>query len=128
MSVQFDIKQNQISSEPFYQPQSDEIGPPDKKGELIHAHPDFQLVISHNPDYQSLMKDIKQSTSFAAMEFDYALAGVEADIVSREAAIDADTAGRLVIIEVSPWPVSPWPCANSALPASCTRSTPRLQN
>jgi len=37
--------------------------PLDKKGELIQAHPDFQLVISYNPGYQSLMKDLKQSTN-----------------------------------------------------------------
>ena len=36
--------------------------PLDKKGELIQAHADFQLVISYNPGYQSLMKDLKQST------------------------------------------------------------------
>lgn len=36
--------------------------PLEKKGELVHAHPDFQLVISYNPGYQSLMKDLKQST------------------------------------------------------------------
>ncbi len=72
--------------------------PLDKKGELIQAHPDFQLVISYNPGYQNLMKDLKQSTKqrFAAMEFDYAPAEVEAGIVSKEAGIDADTAARLV--------------------------------
>ena len=37
--------------------------PLDKKGELLEAHPDFQLVISCNPGYQSLMKDLKQSTN-----------------------------------------------------------------
>jgi nitric oxide reductase NorQ protein len=47
--------------------------PLDKKGELIDAHPDFQLVISYNPGYQSLMKDLKQSTKqrFTGFEFDY---------------------------------------------------------
>ncbi|MDD2744734.1 MAG: AAA family ATPase, partial [Rhodocyclaceae bacterium] len=47
--------------------------PLDKKGELIEAHPDFQLVISYNPGYQSLMKDLKQSTKqrFTAFQFDY---------------------------------------------------------
>ena len=47
--------------------------PLDKKGETVHAHPDFQLVISYNPGYQSLMKDLKPSTKqrFAAFEFDY---------------------------------------------------------
>ena len=36
--------------------------PLEKKGELVQAHPDFQIVISYNPGYQSLMKDLKQST------------------------------------------------------------------
>ena len=36
--------------------------PLEKKNELVHAHPDFQLVISYNPGYQSMLKDLKQST------------------------------------------------------------------
>jgi nitric oxide reductase NorQ protein len=54
--------------------------PLDKKGELLHAHADFQLVISYNPGYQSLMKDLKQSTKqrFTAFEFDYPEAELEA--------------------------------------------------
>ena len=72
--------------------------PLDKKGEVIAAHPDFQLVISYNPGYQSLMKDLKQSTKqrFAAFDFDYPEPGLEAQIVARETGIDAETAGRLV--------------------------------
>jgi nitric oxide reductase NorQ protein len=72
--------------------------PLDKKGELVHAHPDFQLVISFNPGYQSLMKDLKQSTKqrFAALEFGYAEGAAEASIVSRESGVAADTATRLV--------------------------------
>ncbi|MCC6972142.1 MAG: CbbQ/NirQ/NorQ/GpvN family protein, partial [Phycisphaerales bacterium] len=72
--------------------------PLDKKGEVIAAHPDFQLVISYNPGYQSLMKDLKQSTKqrFAAFDFDYPEPGLEAQIVARETGIDLDTAGRLV--------------------------------
>ena len=74
--------------------------PLDKKGELVAAHADFQLVISYNPGYQSLMKDLKQSTKqrFAAMEFDYPSAALEAAIVCKEAGIDAETAERLVQI------------------------------
>jgi len=74
--------------------------PLDKKGELVEAHPDFQLVISYNPGYQSLMKDLKQSTKqrFVAMDFDYASAETEAGIVSKETGIDVDTAGKLVKI------------------------------
>jgi nitric oxide reductase NorQ protein len=72
--------------------------PLDKKGELIEAHPDFQLVISFNPGYQSLMKDLKQSTKqrFTALEFDYADAETEAAIVARETGLDRGTCGKLV--------------------------------
>lgn len=72
--------------------------PLDKKGELVDAHEDFQLVISYNPGYQSLMKDLKQSTKqrFVALDFDYPDAAVESAIVSKEAAIDATVAEKLV--------------------------------
>jgi nitric oxide reductase NorQ protein len=74
--------------------------PLDKKGELIDAHPDFQLVISYNPGYQSLMKDLKQSTKqrFTGLDFDYPDAKVEAGIVEKEAGTDAATAEKLVQI------------------------------
>ncbi len=74
--------------------------PLDKKGELLEAHPDFQLVISYNPGYQSLMKDLKQSTKqrFTALEFDYADAATETAIVARESGVDAEVAAKLVDI------------------------------
>lgn len=74
--------------------------PLDKKGELVQAHPDFQLVISYNPGYQSLMKDLKQSTKqrFGAMDFDYPAAEVETEIVARESGVDPETAAKLVQI------------------------------
>ncbi|RUM95018.1 MAG: AAA family ATPase [Thiothrix sp.] len=74
--------------------------PLDKKGEVVDAHADFQLVISYNPGYQSLMKELKQSTKqrFVAMDFDYAPASVEADIVAKETGIDTETAAKLVKI------------------------------
>jgi len=74
--------------------------PLDKKGEIVSAHPDFQLVISYNPGYQSLMKDLKQSTKqrFTALDFDYPEADVEAAIIAREAGIDGDMAAKLVEI------------------------------
>jgi nitric oxide reductase NorQ protein len=74
--------------------------PLDKKGEVVDAHADFQLVISYNPGYQSLMKELKQSTKqrFVAMNFDYAPASVEADIVAKETGIDGETAAKLVKI------------------------------
>jgi len=74
--------------------------PLDKKGELVQAHPDFQLVISYNPGYQNLMKDLKQSTKqrFAGLEFDYAQAEVEVGIVSKETGIGTDISAKLVKI------------------------------
>ncbi len=74
--------------------------PLDKKGELVEAHPDFQLVISYNPGYQSLMKDLKQSTKqrFAAMDFDYPAEDLEADIVAKETGVDSDVSMKLVQI------------------------------
>jgi nitric oxide reductase NorQ protein len=72
--------------------------PLDKKGELVTAHPDFQLVISFNPGYQSLMKDLKQSTKqrFTAIEFDYADQETEIAIIAKETGVDLATAEGLV--------------------------------
>lgn len=74
--------------------------PLDKKGELLHAHADFQLVISYNPGYQSLMKDLKQSTKqrFSALDFDYPEAKLEVDIVMKETGCDDMIAANLVKI------------------------------
>ncbi|MFO1206575.1 MAG: CbbQ/NirQ/NorQ/GpvN family protein [Burkholderiales bacterium] len=74
--------------------------PLDKKGELVRAHADFQLVISYNPGYQSLMKDLKQSTKqrFGALDFSYPEHEIEVEIVTHEAGIEAAAAGKLVAI------------------------------
>jgi nitric oxide reductase NorQ protein len=74
--------------------------PLEKKGELVTAHPDFQLVISYNPGYQSLMKDLKQSTKqrFTGFDFDYPEPELEAGILARETGVDPDTALQLVKI------------------------------
>ncbi|MDK3018048.1 CbbQ/NirQ/NorQ/GpvN family protein [Pseudodonghicola flavimaris] len=76
------------------------ILPLEKKGELVHAHPDFQLVISYNPGYQSVLKDLKESTKqrFCAMDFTYPAAGIETAIVASESGVAPDVAGRLVRI------------------------------
>ncbi|HAX18924.1 MAG TPA: AAA family ATPase [Hydrogenophaga sp.] len=72
--------------------------PLEKKGELVRAHPDFQIVISYNPGYQSLMKDLKQSTKqrFGALDFNYPEHDVEAEIVAHETGVSLDIAGKLV--------------------------------
>jgi len=66
----------------------------------VRAHPDFQLVVSYNPGYQSSAKDMKPSTRqrFAALEFDYPESGLEAEIVAHEAAVGLDLAAKLVAI------------------------------
>ena len=72
----------------------------DKKGEILRAHKDFMMVISYNPGYQSVLKDLKQSTRqrFVALEFNYPKAEKEAEIVSREGNIETETAVRLVTL------------------------------
>ena len=74
------------------------ILPLDKKGEIVHAHPDFQLVVSYNPGYQSRAKEMKPSTRqrFACIAFDYPHADVEAQIVAHETGLPLTTARRLV--------------------------------
>jgi nitric oxide reductase NorQ protein len=74
--------------------------PLDKKGELIRAHPDFQLVISYNPGYQSLMKDLKQSTKqrFGALDFSYPEHAIEVEIVTHESGVGETVAEKLVAI------------------------------
>jgi nitric oxide reductase NorQ protein len=74
--------------------------PLEKKNELVHAHPDFQLVISYNPGYQSILKDLKQSTKqrFGALDFGYPVRDIEIEIVSHESGIGPETAAKLVTI------------------------------
>ena len=73
--------------------------PIDKTGELLHAAPGFQLVISYNPGYQRMLKDLKPSTRqrFVTLDFDFPSAEHEAAIIERESpGIDAPTARALV--------------------------------
>ena len=74
--------------------------PLERKNELVHAHPDFQLVISWNPGYQSILKDLKQSTRqrFGALDFSYPPRETEIEIVAHESGVDLQSAGRLVSI------------------------------
>jgi nitric oxide reductase NorQ protein len=74
------------------------ILPVEKTGELLEAHPDFQLVVSYNPGYQSLAKDLKPSTRqrFVALEFDFPAPEQEVEIVRHESGVDVATARELV--------------------------------
>ncbi|HJT21100.1 MAG TPA: CbbQ/NirQ/NorQ/GpvN family protein [Nitrospira sp.] len=72
--------------------------PIEKKGQILEAADDFMLVISYNPGYQSVLKDLKQSTKqrFMAIEFDYPPPDIETAIVARETGISRELAGGLV--------------------------------
>src|SRR3954464_2075401 len=74
--------------------------PIEKRGTVLDAPDDFMLVVSYNPGYQSILKDLKQSTRqrFVAMEFDYPDADAETKIVAKEGNIDIETAADLVKI------------------------------
>lgn len=74
------------------------ILPIDKTGELLQAASGFQLVVSYNPGYQHVLKDLKPSTRqrFVALEFDLPSASVEAQIVQHESGVTAPVAKGLV--------------------------------
>ena len=55
-------------------------------------------MISYNPGYQSILKNLKESTRqrFVAIELDFPPADIETEVVAHEAGIDAETARALV--------------------------------
>jgi nitric oxide reductase NorQ protein len=72
--------------------------PIDKTGELIAAAPGFQLIVSYNPGYQRLLKDLKPSTRqrFVALDFVFPPLERELAIVRQESAVDHAFAHALV--------------------------------
>ena len=74
--------------------------PLDKTGELLAAPPEFMLVVSYNPGYQNLFKNLKPSTRqrFVAISFDFPAPELEARIVRAESGLDAERASRLVAL------------------------------
>ena len=72
--------------------------PVDRLGISLRAAPGFQLVISYNPGYQSVLKNIKESTRqrFVAIELDFQPVDVETEVVAHEAGVDLETARALV--------------------------------
>src|SRR5690606_37354708 len=72
----------------------------DKTGETLQAAPEFMLVISYNPGYQRMLKDLKPSTRqrFVALEFDFPAAELEARIIERETGIAHADAMALVAL------------------------------
>jgi nitric oxide reductase NorQ protein len=72
--------------------------PLDRTGEELVAPDPFLVVISYNPGYQSVSKELKESTRqrFVSLSFDYPTPGVEAEIVAAESGCTADIAQTLV--------------------------------
>lgn len=76
------------------------ILPLEKKGGFIRAHPRFLLVVSYNPGYQSMLKDMKISTRqrFVAIDFSYPEPALEASIIAGEGGVGEETARRLALL------------------------------
>ncbi len=69
----------------------------DKTGEVVPAHEGFMMVLSYNPGYQSIVKDLKQSTKqrFASINFTHPDEEVEARIIRSESGLGADDSRKL---------------------------------
>jgi nitric oxide reductase NorQ protein len=72
--------------------------PVDRLGLVLDAAPGFCLVVSYNPGYQSVLKDLKDSTRqrMVTIEFDFPPADVEEEVVAHEGGVDAEHAAQLV--------------------------------
>jgi nitric oxide reductase NorQ protein len=72
--------------------------PIDRLGITLDASPGFCLVVSYNPGYQSVLKDLKDSTRqrMVAIELDFPPLDVEEKIVTHEAGVDQETAAQFV--------------------------------
>lgn len=76
------------------------ILPVEKLGMILDAHSNFLLVISYNPGYQNVLKDLKTSTRqrFIAIDFDYPSVDKEAAIVAHEAHVGEQLAMELATL------------------------------
>jgi len=72
--------------------------PIERLGITLSASPEFCLVVSYNPGYQSILKDLKDSTRqrMVAIELGFPPAQVESKVVAHEAEIADDKAVDLV--------------------------------
>jgi len=69
----------------------------DKTGEVVRAHGSFMMVLSYNPGYQSIVKDLKHSTKqrFASLAFTHPGVETEARIIETETKLSAAESRRL---------------------------------
>ena len=76
------------------------ILPLERTGEELIAPPDFMLVVSYNPGYQSVLKALKPSTRqrFVAIEFDFLRAEQEIAVVAAESGLAPERVRPLVAL------------------------------
>jgi nitric oxide reductase NorQ protein len=76
------------------------ILPLERTGETLEAIDGFMLVVSYNPGYQNILKNLKPSTRqrFVAIEFGYPPPAIEAEVVSVESGLEMRRAERLVTL------------------------------
>ncbi len=69
----------------------------DKTGEVVRAHPDFIMVLSYNPGYQSIVKDLKESTKqrFASILFSHPSEDIETEIIRTETRLSGEHSRKL---------------------------------
>ncbi len=74
--------------------------PIERTGEVLKAPPEFMLVMSYNPGYQNVLKNLKPSTRqrFVALSFDYPAPELEREILIGETGLDEARAARLVAL------------------------------
>ncbi len=69
----------------------------DKTGEVVRAHEEFMMVLSYNPGYQNIVKDLKHSTKqrFASLAFDHPDIETELKIITSESGLEEEPARKL---------------------------------
>lgn len=69
-----------------------------KKGTVVSPPPEFMLIVSYNPGYQSVLKEMKPSTKqrFVALDFDYPPEQIEIEVIKHESGCEEGTARSLV--------------------------------
>jgi nitric oxide reductase NorQ protein len=74
--------------------------PLERTGELLEAPNDFMLVVSYNPGYQNVLKQLKPSTRqrFIAIEFDFPPPDIETGVVARESGLSEEKSRSLVVL------------------------------
>lgn len=78
------------------------ILPIEKKADILEAHKNFLLVMSYNPGYQNILKDLKPSTRqrFISIEFDYPNEEEEASVIQHESGVELKYAKDLALVAV----------------------------